>query len=105
MRALRSLVTSRRRIALLLCLMLLLPLAQAAAAWHALSHLAPDASAELDAKHAPHPAHCDLCLAAAAIGDGAPAADPPSLPCAASHHAAPDAVVSHLAPARPARRG
>lgn len=59
-----------RRLAWLLWLALLLPLAQSATAWHAVSHSTTGAPAH-DGKQALHPVHCDLCLAAAALGGGA----------------------------------
>lgn len=55
----------------------LLPLAQTAAAWHAYGHVASDARSEGDL--APHAAPCELCLAAAALGSGAVAGQPPAL--------------------------
>lgn len=63
----------------LVWLVLLLPLAQSAAAWHAFSHDAP-AAAQDDGgpAHAP----CDLCLTAAAAGG-------PGLPGALTSFAAP----------------
>ena len=64
----------------LLCLALLLPMAQVAAAWHVLSHTIADASFgtsigtgdAADAKRTlPHQTHCDLCLTASAVSGGA----------------------------------
>jgi hypothetical protein len=72
-----------------LCLALVLPLAQAAAAWHALSHTAQEVAAAGNAKHAPHSAQCEACLAGAAVGGGPVTADWSSLPLAAVRHAAP----------------
>ena len=60
------------RFAWLLWLGLLLPVAQLAAATHALSHVRAAGSDEPHPQ-APHLAHCDLCLTAAAIGGAAPA--------------------------------
>lgn len=60
----------RRHLAWLLWLGLLLPLAQAAAACHALSHAAGTVSGEGENKSAPQAGHCDLCLTAAAITGG-----------------------------------
>ena len=68
----------------LLWLALLLPIAQAMAGVHALSHVA-DRSDDGVA----HWVHCDLCLAAADLGAGAPAAEPPALVAAEATHAAP----------------
>ncbi len=57
----------------LLWLALLLPIAQAMADVHALSHLGDRQEAGVA-----HLAHCDLCLTAANLGAGAPAAAPVS---------------------------
>jgi len=54
----------------LVWLALILPMAQAAAAWHALSHVDLQARQYSDEPQALQQAPCDLCLAAAAIGDG-----------------------------------
>ena len=51
---------SPRRFAWLLWLGLLLPVAQAAAACHALSHVRGAANGESDGKRAPPADHCDL---------------------------------------------
>jgi len=74
-----------RRVLWVLCLALLVPLAQGWSGWHAFSHLSstqskPDSSER--ESHALHLAHCELCLAAAAIDAIAP-------PTAALHLAAP----------------
>ena len=61
-----------RRLAWLLMLVLLLPLAQAAANWHLSSHVRAEQSAPPDGDHAIHVDHCDLCLTAAALAGGAP---------------------------------
>lgn len=79
MHALRSRSVSQRRLAWLLWFGLLFPVAQASAAWHALSHTPQEARRAADSQQAPHPTHCDLCLMAAAIGGGAPLAEPPAL--------------------------
>lgn len=79
-----------RRLAWLLWLVLLLPLAQSAAAWHAVSHSATGAPAQ-DGKRALHPVHCDLCLAAAALGGGALPTAPQGLVHPAACHQAPRA--------------
>lgn len=69
----------------LLWLAFLLPLAQAMAGVHALSHVSGDRSDDSIA----HLVHCDLCLTAADLGAGAPAAEPVALVDAAVTHAAP----------------
>jgi hypothetical protein len=61
--------TVLRRIPLhyLLWLALLLPVAQVAASWHELSHLARDSAATGQDRSALHLGHCELCLNAAAV--------------------------------------
>ena len=65
----------RHRFIWALCLALLLPGAQAVAAWHTVTHAG---SAVVDSQDAPS-ALCCLCLAAAALGSAAPPAEPPVL--------------------------
>ena len=60
MRAFRSHAVSRRHLVWLLWLALLLPIAQAAAAWHVLSHADLQAAGDADGKHALRHSHCDL---------------------------------------------
>jgi hypothetical protein len=72
----RSRRPTARRFAWLLWLGLLLPVAQLAAATHALSHARVASSRDESSPPAPHLVPCDLCLAAAAIGGAAPAAAP-----------------------------
>ncbi|MFG6456625.1 hypothetical protein [Roseateles sp. BYS96W] len=77
----------------LLWLALLLPIAQAMAGMHAISHLddrPDDGLVDL--------VHCDLCLTAAHLAAGAPAAEPPALAACPAVHAAPS--VARFAPAR-----
>ncbi len=69
----------------LLWLALLLPIAQAMAGVHALSHVSSDRQDDGIA----HLVHCDLCLTAADLGAGAPAAEPAVLTDSAAVHAAP----------------
>jgi len=69
---------SRRCLAWLLWIGLLLPVAQVAAAAHALSHASQEAGRSGDGKQAAAQTHCDLCLIAAAIGGVAPPAKPPT---------------------------
>ena len=68
----------------LLWLALILPIAQAMAGAHALSHIGDRADDGLAQW-----VHCDLCLAAADLGAGAPVAEPAALPAAAATHVAP----------------
>ena len=78
MDARRAPSTLRRCSAWLLWLAFLLPIAQAAAAAHATSHVRQEAcQASIDA--CAQPSSCDLCLLGAAIAGGAPADDPPAL--------------------------
>jgi len=60
----------------LLWLALILPLAQAMAGVHALSHV----TGERQDDGIAHLVHCDLCLTAANLAGGAPAAEPGPLP-------------------------
>lgn len=99
MRATRSRSPRQFGFAWLIWLALWLPVAQAAASWHAYSHAAADAVGRGGDKQAPHAAHCDLCLAAAAIGDGAPVGAPPQLPAPDARHQRPGLAVADLWPA------
>lgn len=89
---------SAHRLTWLLWLALLLPVAQAAAAWHAVSHTAVGSASGLgerpsgDNKQALHPVHCDLCLTAAALGGGALPSAPQWLVHPAARHQAPQAT-------------
>ena len=65
-------------------LALLLPVAQAMAGVHALSHLSDRQDDGIA-----HLVHCDLCLTAADLGAGAPAAEPPVLADGPAVHVAP----------------
>ena len=103
MHAYRSSAIPRRHFVWLLWLALLLPTAQAAASWHALSHAMLDARGAGDAKHAPQLHHCDLCLTAATISGGAPAGEPPSLKPVALRHELPRLTLIPLWVASPAR--
>jgi hypothetical protein len=99
----RSRAFLRRHFVWLLWLALLLPAAQAAASWHALSHALPDAGSAGDTKRAPQLHHCDLCLTAASISGGAPAGEPPSLKPVALRHELPRFAHLTLWDASPAR--
>jgi len=63
---------SNCRLAWLLALVLLLPLAQTAATLHLLSHVHADQSSQSDGNHAIHIDHCNLCLTAATLTGSAP---------------------------------
>jgi len=56
---------------LLLCFALLIPTAQAAAAWHAISHTPVESSGDAGGKPVVHLNDCALCLTAAAMSGGA----------------------------------
>jgi hypothetical protein len=83
----------------LLWLALVLGLAQTLAISHAYSHVPAELSAQSAGKHPGGLAHCESCIAAAAIGGAAPppapllfadlAQAPPQLPAAAARHMAP----------------
>ncbi len=103
MHAHRSRTAPQRRFVWLLWLALLLPAAQAAASWHALSHALSDAVGAGDSKHAPPLHHCDLCLTAASIGGSAPAGAPPALKAVALRHELPRFAVFTRWVASPAR--
>ena len=84
-------------------LALILPIAQAMAGVHALSHIGDRQDDGIV-----HLVHCDLCLTAADLGTGAPTATPAALTAGLATHAAPQVAlaaapraVSHgLPPAR-----
>ena len=80
----------RHRFIWALWLALLLPGAQAVAAWHTLTHAG---SAVVDSQDAPS-ALCSLCLAAAALGSAAAPGEPPTLP----QSAVPSAVLALAGP-------
>ncbi|RQP25561.1 hypothetical protein DZC73_00320 [Albitalea terrae] len=73
----------------MLWLALLLPFAQAAANWHAISHVSASTEADPDSKQSLHFAHCDLCLTAAAVTGGAPASQAPDIALQVTTHEAP----------------
>jgi hypothetical protein len=92
---------SRRCLAWLLWIGLLLPVAQVAAAAHALSHASQEASRNGDGTQAAAQAHCDLCLIGAAIGAAAPLAERPTLTTVTVSRPAPQAASAELPPAVP----
>ena len=73
----------------LLWLALLLPIAQALAGVHALSH-----AGERQGDGVAHLAHCDLCLTAANLGSNAPANKPSPLRLEGATHVAPQPVAA-----------
>jgi hypothetical protein len=83
-------------LAWLVWLALLLPLAQSVASWHGYTHAGTGTTSARDEPQSPHGLHCDLCLAASAIGSGAPAAMLPALPLALARHALPPAAAGSV---------
>ncbi len=79
---------SRRRLALLLWLALLLPLGQMAASVHLLSHVHCGQADGDEGTQGLHVDHCDLCATAATLLAGAPVAATPQLPSFAARHEA-----------------
>lgn len=96
MLALRTRPASQRRFTLVLWLALLLPMAQAAANWHAVSHTGRETGSEPNGKQAPHFSHCDLCLTAAAVAGGALPAAPTVLSIPALRHQVPQAAFASV---------
>lgn len=82
----------------LLWLALLLPIAQAMAGVHALSHIG-----ERQDDGIAHLVHCDLCLTAADLGAGAPTAEPAALAAGQATYAAP--LLAEAATPRPVSLG
>jgi hypothetical protein len=103
MRPFRPGTVPQRRFVWLLWLALLLPMAQASAAWHALSHTRPDASGAADGKQALHQNHCDLCLIAATVSGGALAGEPVSPPHSTARHELPRTASSSVWQPAPTR--
>ena len=92
----------RRNLGWLLGLVLLLPMAQLASAWHGVSHLRAEVAAYDGGKQAPGAAHCELCLLAAAVGSGALPSPSPALALPVARHAAPAPAPSVVRVAPPA---
>jgi hypothetical protein len=95
----------RQGLAWLLWLALLLPMAQTAALWHGVSHVASATASSPPANDpAAHTTHCDLCLNAAALGGGALPGAPLVLHLVALRHTPPLMAATELwlAPASPA---
>jgi hypothetical protein len=78
-------------------LALLLLVAQMAAQWHGVTHLASvAASRPASDDQAPHDGHCDLCLGAAALGAGALPIAPLSFHLDALGHALPQTAAAPI---------
>lgn len=113
LRALRFRTRPPRHLAWLLWLVLLLPIAQAATTWHTVSHTAQASSeavsegnsesGDLKGKQTPDAAHCDLCLAAAAIHGGALPSTPVVFAPYSAPHEAPAVAVASVWPGLPPR--
>jgi len=73
----------------LLCLALLLPVAQSTALWHGVSHAAFAAQVHDDGTSAPRSSPCERCLVAAHLGSGVASAAPPSAALSTARHALP----------------
>lgn len=106
MQALRSSLSPHRRLAWLLWLVLLLPLAQTTANLHVLSHATAELAGETgraDRQQAIDHAYCDLCLTAAALLGAAPPVPPAVLAQSTALHTLPKTwfASSRLAPALP----
>ena len=80
MNPLRPVIAVKRQLVWLLWLALLLPVAQATASWHALSHIEPGTTNGADDPRTLRLTHCDLCPSAAAVSGGVLPNEPPSLP-------------------------
>lgn len=83
----------------LMWLALLIPLAQSAAGVHAVSHIAGELRGDDGKSSAPLADHCPQCVLAAALGSGAPPAEPlawaaATTLCHALPSLAPDAATS-----------
>jgi hypothetical protein len=90
--AIRTLLHRRRSVAWLLALLLWLPVAQWAAASHALLHL-PGTAADGSERPAHLPGSCATCIVAAAIGGAAPHSPPAITLLPAADDALPQAPV------------
>ena len=77
---------SHGRLAWLLWLALLLPVAQAAATLHAFSHIGAHTGEPSKDKQAPQATDCGLCVTAATVGTGVPANGMPSPPLPLARH-------------------
>lgn len=80
----------------LLWLALLVPVAQIVATSHAISHANLEAPGDAGTKQTLHHTPCDLCFAAAALTNGAPAGTPYLLPHATAVRETPNPNFSRL---------
>jgi len=86
---------ARCRLAWLLSVALLLPIAQTATTWHVLSFACVDRG-DVHGKPLYHPSHCDFCLSAAALSGGALTGEPPSSPRPMGRHEVPPPISSGI---------
>ena len=93
---LRSTAFSHRPVVWLMWLALLVPIAQAVAMCHVLSHAYLTEIGEADGKPALHQTQCDLCVTAAAVIGGATPGNPPNLQHSAALYEVPTPVSSGL---------
>jgi hypothetical protein len=89
MRSLQLFQPSPRRLAWMLALLLLLPLAQTAANWHLLSHFQQSQSEDSKNRPALVLDYCGQCVNAAALTGGAPESSGPKLPAPWGVHEVP----------------
>ena len=79
----------------LMWLALLIPLAQAAAGVHAISHLASEAQSDEGKSSKPLVDHCPQCVLGAALGGGALPAAPVAWVAPILRHALPESAAAH----------
>ena len=95
------LFTGRHRVAWLLSLALLLPLAHVAALAHGYVHLGATASGQSDSDRKAPPHACAICLTAAALTGGALPAAAPALLVVQGPEAPPRHIDTSLGPRQP----
>jgi hypothetical protein len=91
----------RRHLAWLLSVALLLPIAQTAATWHALSLACVDRG-DVYGKPLSHPSRCDFCLTVAGLSGGAATGTPPPSAHPVALHESPASILSRIVFALPA---
>lgn len=89
--------SSRPRFAWLLWLALLLPMAQAVAGWHQVSHAGVEIEANPDDPRLAHLQACDLCLTIAGVTAAAPGAEPAAWARPTLGHAVPAGLPAGVA--------